>query len=322
MAGRVDRRRPGARGPGRLRRALRTTRFAAQVAARTCEQAGAEPPYALRLDDEWCMAARGSTDPAGRRTDARHAQRAGTVLDLFTTEDPEWGVTATAQRLGIGKSLAHDILSSLAAIGLLQRVGHGRYRLGWRTISLASVLLRTSDLKAQARPVVRELADRQRLPVSLAAWDCDRIIYLGLQTRPAARRLRAPCGDRGTARRSAIAKVLLAGRPAQRGRDAVERRARAQRAHVARRAGVRPRARAAARLGARRRRGVGAQLCVAAPVRDPEGTWRPRSASTSPTSCRGSTPTRTRARWWRRRRRSRPRCATEPGRMAVACVYF
>jgi len=36
---------------------VRTTRFAAQVAARTCEQAGAEPPYALRLDDEWCMAA-------------------------------------------------------------------------------------------------------------------------------------------------------------------------------------------------------------------------------------------------------------------------
>jgi fructokinase len=36
---------------------LRTTRFAALVAARTCEQAGAEPPYALRLDDEWCLAA-------------------------------------------------------------------------------------------------------------------------------------------------------------------------------------------------------------------------------------------------------------------------
>jgi fructokinase len=36
---------------------VRTTRFAAQVAAHTCEQAGAEPPYALRLDDEWCMAA-------------------------------------------------------------------------------------------------------------------------------------------------------------------------------------------------------------------------------------------------------------------------
>jgi fructokinase len=47
---------------------VRTTRFAAQVAARTCEQSGAEPPYALRLDEEWCM-----TAPVGR---SNHAARA------------------------------------------------------------------------------------------------------------------------------------------------------------------------------------------------------------------------------------------------------
>jgi DNA-binding IclR family transcriptional regulator len=98
-------------------------------------------------------------------------KRAGAVLDLFTPEEPEWGVTAMALRLGIGKSLAHDVLASLTAIGLLQRVGHGRYRLGWRTVALASVLLRTSELKAQARPVVRDLAERQRATVSLVAWD-------------------------------------------------------------------------------------------------------------------------------------------------------
>lgn len=142
-------------------------------------------------------------------------RRAGAVLDLFTTEEPEWGVTATAHRLGIGKSLAHDILSSLAAIGLLQRVGHGRYRLGWRTISLASVVLRTSELKAHARPVVRELAERQRLPVSLLAWDCDRIIYLDCRRD---RRYAGDCGPlAGTALPldgSAPAKVLLAGRSA------------------------------------------------------------------------------------------------------------
>ncbi|MBV8218508.1 MAG: hypothetical protein JO325_08580 [Solirubrobacterales bacterium] len=80
-------------------------------------------------------------------------------------------MTATAHRLRIGKSLAHDVLASLAAIGLLQRVGHGRYRLGWRTVTLASVLLRTSELKTHARPVVRDLAERQGLTVSLAAWD-------------------------------------------------------------------------------------------------------------------------------------------------------
>ena len=142
-------------------------------------------------------------------------RRAGAVLDLFSTEEPEWGVTEAAKRLGVGKSLAHDILSSLAAIGLLQRVGHGRYRLGWRTISLASVLLRTSELKAQALPVVRQLAERHRLPVSLAAWDCDRIIYLDCRRD---RRYGGECAPvAGTAiglDGSAVAKVLLAGRPA------------------------------------------------------------------------------------------------------------
>jgi IclR family transcriptional regulator, KDG regulon repressor len=141
-------------------------------------------------------------------------KRAGDVLDLFTTEEPEWGVTATAQRLGIGKSLAHDALASLATIGLLQRVGHGRYQLGWRTISLASVLLRTSELKAQARPVVRDLADRHGLGVSLAAWDRGRVIYID---RRACGRQAAPAGPvPGTAvpiDGSAIARVLLASRP-------------------------------------------------------------------------------------------------------------
>jgi len=73
------------------------------------------------------------------------------VLDLFTAEEPEWGATAAAERLGVAKSLAHDVLVSLTAIGLLQRVRHGRYRLGWRTLSLATVLLRTSEMKALAR---------------------------------------------------------------------------------------------------------------------------------------------------------------------------
>ena len=139
--------------------------------------------------------------------------RAGAVLNLFTTDEPEWGVTATAQRLGIGKSLAHDVLASLAGIGLLQRVGHGRYRLGWRTVTLASVLLRTSELKAHARPVVRDLAERQGLTASLAAWDCGRIIYI--DRRYSARHSNG-CGPAAGIPApldgSAVAKVLLASR--------------------------------------------------------------------------------------------------------------
>ena len=141
--------------------------------------------------------------------------RAGAVLDLFSLEEPEWGVTAVAQRLGLGKSLAHDVLNSLTSIGLLQRVGHGRYRLGWRTVSLATVLLRTSELKAHARPIVRDLVARQGVTVSLTAWDRMRIIYIDRVARG------QPAGGASPMAGTAVpldgraaAKVLLASRPA------------------------------------------------------------------------------------------------------------
>ncbi len=141
-------------------------------------------------------------------------KRAGDVLDLFTIEEPEWGATATAQRLGIGKSLAHDALASLAAIGLLRRVGHGRYRVGWRSVSLAAVLLRTSELNAQARPVVRDLADRRGLAVSLVAWDRDRLVYVSGRQHAWTPALGGPApGSTLPLDNSAPARVLLASRP-------------------------------------------------------------------------------------------------------------
>lgn len=141
-------------------------------------------------------------------------KRAGDVLDLFTLEEPEWGATATAQRLGIGKSLAHNALASLAEIGLLRRVGHGRYRLGWRSVSLAAVLLRTSELSTQARPVVRDLADRGGLAVSLVAWDRDHIIYISGCRHVRSAEIAGPApGSLLPLDGSAPAKVLLASRP-------------------------------------------------------------------------------------------------------------
>jgi DNA-binding IclR family transcriptional regulator len=137
--------------------------------------------------------------------------RAGDVLDLFTLEEPEWGVTATAQRLGIGKSLAHESLATLTEIGLLQRVGHGRYRLGWRNMSLAAVLLRTNALSAHSRPVVRDLVQSRGMSVSLVAWDRGRVILINRQGGCAARAPAAgavlPVDD------SAAARVLMASRP-------------------------------------------------------------------------------------------------------------
>lgn len=141
--------------------------------------------------------------------------RAGAVLDLFTEQEPEWGATATAAQLGIGKSLAHEELASLAAIGLLRRVEHGRYRLGWRTLTLATEMLRSSDLNATASPLVRELARTCDVAVAVMAWERDQAVCINSQRHQHLSIPQLPTVGRSWGFRDGAADlVLLAGRTA------------------------------------------------------------------------------------------------------------
>lgn len=139
--------------------------------------------------------------------------RAGRLLDLFTADTPEWGPTAVARELGIAKSQAYELLTSLSEIGLLRRSRGGRFRLGWRTLALGRNLLRTQFPDTVAN-LVRSLAHAFGEPVQLMALDRDRLEVIA--SRP---------GSRGTDQllptedwyryvaRCAAGKCLLAGLP-------------------------------------------------------------------------------------------------------------
>ncbi|TSA87601.1 IclR family transcriptional regulator [Deinococcus detaillensis] len=58
------------------------------------------------------------------------------VLSLFTPTRPVWGATSVAAELGLKKSTAHDLLGSLAELGMLHRQG-GQYTAGLKLLSLA-----------------------------------------------------------------------------------------------------------------------------------------------------------------------------------------
>ena len=139
--------------------------------------------------------------------------RAGRVLDLFTPECHEWGVTAVARELGIAKSQAHELMASLCEIGLLHRE-RGRYRLGWRVVALHSLLWSTSDVGQAATRVMRTLATRCGETVQLAVWSgTSAVCVAGSEGRrdravsivPAGMGLPVHCTGPG--------KVLLASRP-------------------------------------------------------------------------------------------------------------
>jgi hypothetical protein len=96
-------------------------------------------------------------------------EHAGSILALFSAERPEWGATSVARALGGSKSGAHNVLVSLARIGLLRRVGGGHYRLGWRALEMADIIGLTDELIAAATPVMRDLARACGHPVALGA---------------------------------------------------------------------------------------------------------------------------------------------------------
>jgi DNA-binding IclR family transcriptional regulator len=143
-------------------------------------------------------------------------RHAGDVLDLFTADRPQWGVMATSRELGISKSRAHELLASLAAIGLLEHEPRGRYWLGWRTLTLAATQFRTSPLRAGADPVMRELAEAQAATALLFVWDRGRVLCVARHDPPAPLDRSLPAvGARVRANGSAAARVLLACRPAE-----------------------------------------------------------------------------------------------------------
>jgi DNA-binding IclR family transcriptional regulator len=97
--------------------------------------------------------------------------RTGKVLDLFTAETPEWGVTAVAARLQLPKSTTFDIMSSLVAIGLLQQTSGDRYRLGWRVLLFSGRLMGSSCFKADTNRRVATLSHQLSAVVTVGAWD-------------------------------------------------------------------------------------------------------------------------------------------------------
>lgn len=105
-------------------------------------------------------------------------EKVGRVLDLFTRESPDWGVSEVAKALDVPRSSAHAVLSSLADIGLLQWRPGGRYRVGWRVLELAEVQRRTLDLRAAARPVLERLVEEHGETVHLGVRDRYHMLYV------------------------------------------------------------------------------------------------------------------------------------------------
>ena len=141
--------------------------------------------------------------------------KASRVLDLFTTETPEWGVTEAALALQVPRSSAHDLLDTLACTGLLRRVEGNRYRPGVKLLCLSSAALDSFAVRGEARPVMECLAGRLGATIHLAILDQAEVVYIDKVTPASGPQIaKSAVGRRLPAHASAVGKALLAHQPA------------------------------------------------------------------------------------------------------------
>ncbi|HYI33217.1 MAG TPA: helix-turn-helix domain-containing protein [Glaciibacter sp.] len=130
---------------------------------------------------------------------------AGQILNLFTTGAPEWGAADVGRSLGMSRSHAHRLLSTLAEVGLLNRVEPGgRFRLSWTWFEYVSVISASDPLISSSVPIMRKLKRKHGVDSLLAVWREGSLVSFSPETVPAVtRREFAEC--------SALGLVLMAG---------------------------------------------------------------------------------------------------------------
>ena len=133
------------------------------------------------------------------------------ILNAFTAEAPELGVTELADRLALHKSTVHRFLVNLEAAGLVERNPRtNRYRLGLRIFELGGLVLQQMNLWDEALPFLEGLVRDSGETGHLAVLDGGEAIYIEKVEARRALRIPSAMGRGYPAHATNLGKVLLA----------------------------------------------------------------------------------------------------------------
>ena len=117
------------------------------------------------------------SDSADAQAGLRSVSIAVSVIDCFAAHR-ELGATQVARELGVAKSTACRTLAALAAGGLLERAGGGRYRLSLRIFELGVLAAERMPVRDLARPVLMDLQEQLREMVQLGVPVAGHVVYI------------------------------------------------------------------------------------------------------------------------------------------------
>ncbi|HZP89831.1 MAG TPA: IclR family transcriptional regulator [Actinomycetota bacterium] len=157
---------------------------------------------------------RGDGDPGPRGRDPgriESVRNAARVLQLFSYHERQLGVSEIARRLGLGKSTAHRLLSTLTDEHLLEQDPEsGKYRLGLAVYDLTAAVATHFAMHEAAVPPMAQLRNATGETVQLAVLDGREVVYIERLDSPHTLRLFLEVGRRNWAHCTGTGKCLLA----------------------------------------------------------------------------------------------------------------
>ncbi len=136
------------------------------------------------------------------------------LLEIFTEETPELGVTELSKKLKLHKNNVFRLLATLEAREYVaQNRVTGNYRLGLKTLELRTNYIRQTALLPQARPVLLSVAHECNETCYVAVLRDFRCVYLDVVETSSVVRIVSRVGSRLPAHCTAAGKVQLASLP-------------------------------------------------------------------------------------------------------------
>jgi DNA-binding IclR family transcriptional regulator len=133
------------------------------------------------------------------------------VLELLALEAGPVRLADVAQRLGLQKSTAHRTLTTLSALGYVERATvPGCYQASLRLWEIGSDLAAHHPVKRAATEFIRRLHQSTRETVSLVILSGDDVLYLDKLISPRPIRFTSRVGTRAPAALTAGGKAILA----------------------------------------------------------------------------------------------------------------
>ncbi|MBP3040629.1 IclR family transcriptional regulator [Bacillaceae bacterium Marseille-Q3522] len=160
-----------------------------------------------------------------RENMVKSVSRALDIIALVSLKNGGLGVTEISKQMDINKSSVYRILSTLVRYGYVEQdMETGRYKLGYTFLEISSKLLDSIDLRAEAKPFLKELEKETNEVIHLVVYDQGEVVYIEKLEGNEMLRMHSRVGKRAPMHCTSVGKAILAHLPEKAVSDILERK--------------------------------------------------------------------------------------------------